>query len=78
MDNVNKLGGIAKGLLACVGSGYKEVMEEKCLECNENATYIRHTQFAGDHPYCEHHAKKEDDFGENDSYTYWTRVKETK
>ena len=78
MDNVNKLGGIAKGLLACVGSGYKEVMKEKCLECNEDATYIRNTQFAGDHPYCSKHAWLEEDFAIDDSYTYWTRVKETK
>lgn len=46
----------------------------KCVECDKDATWIRHTQFAGDHPYCTYHAKKQSDFGENDSYTYWSEV----
>ena len=51
-------------------------MVAKCLECGEPAEWTRHTQFAGNHPYCEEHAKKEDDFGEDDSYTFWTSKKE--
>jgi hypothetical protein len=47
---------------------------EKCLECDRPAVWIRHTQFAGDHPYCDTHARQEKDFGEDDSYTYWTEV----
>lgn len=49
--------------------------KELCLVCGKEADWIRSTQFAGDHPYCEHHAKKEDDFGEDDSYTYWVKIK---
>lgn len=44
---------------------------ERCLECGGVADWIRSTQFAGEHPYCEEHAKQEADFEENDSYTYW-------
>ncbi len=51
-------------------------MNERCLECGAKATWMRSTQFAGDHPYCEKHAKEEDDFGENDSYTYWYEIEE--
>ena len=43
----------------------------KCIECDNPAVWTRHTQFAGNHPYCEEHAKKESDWNENDSYTYW-------
>lgn len=50
-------------------------MIEKCLECDERATWMRSTQFAGDHPYCEKHAKLEKDFGENDSYGFWYEIK---
>ncbi len=50
-------------------------MTDKCLECNKDAEWIRCTQFAGDHPYCDEHARQEKDFGENDSYAYWVEVK---
>lgn len=45
-----------------------------CLKCDKPAEWVRSTQFAGNHPYCEDHAKKESDFGEDDSYTYWYKV----
>jgi hypothetical protein len=47
-----------------------------CLECDQPAQWVRSTQFAGDHPYCEHHARLERDFGENDSYTQWYEPRE--
>ena len=50
-------------------------MNETCIECDKPAAWVRCTQFAGDHPYCEEHAKQETDFGENDSYTYWKELK---
>ena len=50
-------------------------MNDKCLECDEPASWIRHTQFAGNHPYCDKHARQEKDFGENDSYTFWEELK---
>lgn len=46
-----------------------------CIECGLPAVYVRSTQFAGDHPYCEDHAKLESDFMISDSYTYWYKVK---
>ena len=51
-------------------------MTEKCLECDRPAKHIRSTQFAGNHPYCEEHAKQQADFKQNDSYTYWTTPSE--
>lgn len=49
-----------------------------CLQCEQPATWVRSTQFAGDHPYCEHHAKLEPDFNDPpDSYAYWYQL-ETK
>jgi len=49
----------------------------RCLECGKPADWIRHTQFSGDHPYCEEHAKAESDFGQEDSYTYWENIAQT-
>jgi len=49
---------------------------EKCFECEKPANYIRHTQFAGKHYYCTEHARLENDFAIDDSYTYWTGSEE--
>ena len=46
----------------------------KCIECEEVATWIRHTQFAGTHPFCEHHAKLQTDFYNSDSYLDWEEL----
>ena len=48
--------------------------EIKCSYCEEQATWIRHTQFAGDHPFCEKHAKLETDFNDSDSYLDWEEL----
>jgi hypothetical protein len=50
-------------------------MDEKCIVCEKPAEWVRSTQFAGDHPYCDLHARLESDFLENDSYTYWKELK---
>jgi hypothetical protein len=50
-------------------------MIEKCIECDEPATWERCTQFAGNHPYCDEHAKQEKDFSESDSYKFWSELK---
>lgn len=43
-----------------------------CLDCESKATWIRYTQFAGNHPFCEEHAKTQDNFGKSDpSYYGW-------
>lgn len=47
----------------------------KCMCCDENARWLRCTQFAGDHPFCDLHALMEEDFGVNDSYEFWDEVK---
>lgn len=49
--------------------------QETRIMCDKPADWIRSTQFAGDHPFCEEHAKLEEDFNVNDSYEYWYRVK---
>jgi endogenous inhibitor of DNA gyrase (YacG/DUF329 family) len=51
-------------------------LNEVCIMCGKPADWIRSTQFAGDHPFCEQHAKKEDDFGVNDSYEYWYNIED--
>lgn len=48
---------------------------EMCLECGEPADWIRCTQFAGNHPYCDKHARLESDFEEEgDSYKDWHKI----
>ena len=51
---------------------------EECLNCKNSATWVRSTQFAGDHYFCSKHAKKENDFKDSDSYCYWYKVKKVK
>ena len=48
-----------------------------CLMCGTPAVYIRYTQFAGDHPLCESHAKEDKNFMANDDCTYWELLLET-
>lgn len=49
-----------------------------CLECGALAVWVRHTQFSGDHPYCQEHAQREKNFGqENPSYFVWRKIGET-
>lgn len=43
--------------------------------CKNSITWIRHTQFAGDHYFCTQHAKQEKNFGQEDSsYFYWEKL----
>jgi hypothetical protein len=51
--------------------------EQTCLMCDKPTDWIRSTQFAGNHPFCDEHARQEQGFGESDSYEYWYEVKET-
>lgn len=46
-----------------------------CVECNARAVWMRNTQFAGTHPYCDTHARAQSDFDENSSYTDWSMLK---
>ena len=48
-------------------------VRQQCIECDKPATCTRHTQFAGDHPYCEEHGMEQDDYFVEDSYAYWTK-----
>lgn len=51
---------------------------ETCMECGAPADYIRHTQFAGNHPFCEKHAKEQTDFGvEDPSYFFWEKLNDS-
>lgn len=47
---------------------------EHCIECGKPADWVRCTQFAGDHPFCDEHAKQEKGFGTDDSYEYWCTI----
>lgn len=46
-----------------------------CLMCDKPIEWIRHTQFAGSHPFCDEHARMEKDFGKNDD-NYWENLDE--
>ena len=48
----------------------------KCDRCNEKAQWVRVTQFAGEHHFCDLHALMEEDFGQNDSYAFWVEIKD--
>lgn len=52
--------------------------KQTCLMCDKPAEWIRGTQFAGDHPFCDTHAKQEKGFGNADSYEYWYNILEQK
>ena len=40
--------------------------ETKCYWCDKPATWMRYTQFAGNHPFCDKHAELETDFNDGD------------
>lgn len=43
-----------------------------CSVCKKPTEWVRCTQFSGEHPFCNVHARKERDFGENNaSYFCW-------
>jgi hypothetical protein len=48
--------------------------DELCIDCHGIATWIRHTQFAGDHPFCDSHARIQPDFGNCDSTKDWEQL----
>ena len=73
--NKMSLGSVSTDKKIPANIGGKKV---RCLECYKTADYIRHTQFSGDHPFCEEHAKKEKDFGEKSGYTVWEKLNDTK
>ncbi len=49
---------------------------ERCLDCFRlPATWVRRTQFSGDHYFCTRHAKREANFGMKDpSYFVWEKL----
>ena len=54
----------------------KIIYKDSCIFCKKTATWVRYTQFAGDHPMCDEHARKEEDFNKDDSYAFWVENKE--
>jgi hypothetical protein len=48
--------------------------DNRCIECEHKAQWIRSTQFAGNHPFCDYHARLESDFSDSDSYLYWREL----
>lgn len=54
-----------------------EGVETSCCECGALATWVRRTQFAGNHPFCTAHALQEGDFGQTDHDSfYWELLSE--
>jgi len=41
-----------------------------CSLCDKPATWMRYTQFAGNHPFCDKHAELESDFNDGD----WEKI----
>jgi hypothetical protein len=41
-----------------------------CSLCEQPATWMRYTQFAGNHPFCDKHAELESDFNDGD----WEKI----
>ena len=39
---------------------------KQCAVCDQPATWMRYTQFAGNHPFCDKHAEMESDFENGD------------
>ncbi|MFA6364844.1 MAG: hypothetical protein WCW78_00380 [Candidatus Paceibacterota bacterium] len=52
--------------------------QKQCIECSADAVWIRHTQFAGDHPFCKLHAEKETNFRKRNSTEFWEKIKRKK
>ncbi len=47
------------------------------MTCKQPVAWVRCTQFAGDHPFCDGCARKEKDFGDNsNSHHYWCAIGE--
>ena len=44
--------------------------EKVCFTCGKPTEWVRFTQFAGNHPFCEKCAKKEKGFGNDD----WEKI----
>jgi hypothetical protein len=52
---------------------------QQCDECDQLATWVRRTQFAGNHFFCTTHAMKEANFGqEDDSCFFWEDLPPTR
>lgn len=51
----------------------------RCIaeDCNDRVSFVRTTQFSGDHPFCTKHAVCEADFyRDDDSYMAWYTIEE--
>lgn len=46
-----------------------------CNVCDKPAEWVRETQFAGDHHFCDEHARKESNFGQEGSSDFaWKKL----
>jgi hypothetical protein len=53
--------------------------DEACFaqNCHQGADWVRRTQFAGNHYYCDAHARQEEDFGQTDpGYFIWEDLRQ--
>ena len=52
-------------------------MSQKCIDCDNSAEWVRCTQFAGDHHFCDRCARKERRFGEDvPGQFYWVTIEQ--
>lgn len=81
MSNAEKrkqLIGERKKLLARVAEINESFPQELCCgarDCFEDAAWVQSTQFSGHFTFCDKHARRENDFGkENSSYFFWQSI----
>jgi hypothetical protein len=48
------------------------IVNIQCVLCEQPATWMRYTQFAGDHPFCEKHAY--DEMGKESNDGDWEKI----
>jgi hypothetical protein len=70
---------VAEYLDVPVDTRFREIEEDgpKCVICGKKPSWVRRTQFAGNHYFCSTHAEAEEDFGDNSSNNMFWQSLET-
>ena len=78
MDTLRKVGAMptVKGKpIRTKQDYYGKDSPKRCIEEDgKRATWVRRTQFSGDHYFCDRCAKRQKNFGKSDSAFYWEKV----
>lgn len=51
-----------------------ESEENRCSDCRKPAVWVRHTQFSGDHFFCDECARKQRNFGSEGDNSFWEGI----